>query len=354
MDLSDRLAVSYYKTVLPINEHHKVYLVRHQETGRLCVKKILDIYSANVYRNLQRHPVEGIPRIIASCEEDGRLTVIEEFISGITLRDKIEITRKAVSVPEGIPPDPASSAASAALPEGPASDGSASDGSASDGPASDDSASDLLTIPEIGLYMIRLCGILERLHSLDPPVIHRDIKPSNIMISGSRSVYLLDLNAARQYSGSPSQEADTRLLGTHGYAAPEQYGFRESSPQTDIYSVGRTLKEAVGALPCEDHTFDVVIAKCTQMDPSKRYASAGDLKAAIVKCLKRYLRKRPPKDPDSYGRIPDDCLDILRLAPLRAGTNRFVRTLGAVLIMAAVSAVLVLTALLIEEFVFVP
>ena len=49
MNLSDRLSVSYYETVLPINEHHKVYLVRHRETGRLCVKKILDIYSADVY-----------------------------------------------------------------------------------------------------------------------------------------------------------------------------------------------------------------------------------------------------------------------------------------------------------------
>ena len=339
MDLTDRLAVSYYKTVLPINERHKVYLVRHQETGRLYVKKNLEIYSADVYRNLRRHPVEGIPRIIASCEEDGRLTVIEEFISGITLSDKIEIARSTASDPGDIPPDFASSAASAALPDGP--------------------ASDLLTIPEIGLYMIRLCGILERLHSLDPPVIHRDIKPSNIMISSSRSVYLLDLNAARQYSGSPSQEADTRLLGTHGYAAPEQYGFRESSPQTDIYSVGRTLKEAVGALPCEDHTFDAVIAKCTQMDPSKRYASAGSLKAAIVKCLKRYLRKRPPSDllycdPVPYDLTAGDCLGIIRFAPFRSSPNRFVRAPGAVPMMAAVTIVLFLVALLIDVFVFAP
>ena len=330
MNLSDRLSVSYYETVLPINEHHKVYLVRHRETGRLCVKKILDIYSADVYRNLQQHPVVGIPRIIASCEESGKLTVIEEFISGITLNDKIEIARRSASVPEGIPPF---LTASEALPDSP--------------------ASDLMTIPEIGLYMIRLCGILERLHSLDPPVIHRDIKPSNIMITGFHSVFLLDLNAARQYSGNPSRKADTRLLGTHGYAAPEQYGFRESSPQTDIYSAGRTLKEAVGALPGEDHTFDAVIAKCTQIDPSKRYASAGRLRSAIVKCLKRYLRKLPPGEPFPYDLFPYEPVPY-GLIPFRLSPDRFLRAPGAVLTIAAVGTVLFLLALLIDGFVFVP
>ena len=260
MNLSDRLSVSYYKTIAPINESHKVYLVRHQETGRLFVKKILDIYSIEIYKELQQHPVEGIPRIIAACEEDGKLTVIEEFISGTTLRDKIESAE---------PPN------------------------------------DPLSVSLIGSYMIQLCDILERLHSLDPPVIHRDIKPSNIMITGFDNIVLLDLNAARYYSGVPDQEADTKLLGTHGYAAPEQYGFMESRPQTDIFSVGRTLKDAVDALPYRDHTFDAVIERCTQMDPSKRYASAGALKTAIKRSL---------------GGGPDKLLRILLITAISAVT----------------------------------
>ena len=241
MNSSDRLSVSSYKTVAPINEQHGVYLVRHQETGSLFVKKILSIYSAGIYRKLLQHPVAGIPRIIALSEENGKLTVIEEFISGSTLSDKIALCRSSSLCP--------------------------------------------LTVREIGRYMIGLCEILEQLHSLDPPVIHRDIKPSNIMITVCDSVVLLDLNAARFYSGNPKRKSDTRLLGTHGYAAPEQYGFRESSPQTDLFAVGMTLKETIDALPHEDHTFDAVITRCTQMDPSKRYASAGALKSAIRRSL---------------------------------------------------------------------
>ena len=241
MNSSDRLSVSSYDTVAPINEQHGIYLVRHRETGRLFVKKILCVYSAGIYRKFLRHPVAGMPRIISLNEENGKLIVIEEFIPGCTLSDKIERSRST--------------------------------------------SSDPLTVPEIGSYMSGLCEILEQLHSLDPPVIHRDIKPSNILITASGSVVLLDLNAARFYSGTPERKSDTRLLGTHGYAAPEQYGFRESSPQTDLFSVGITLKETMEALPHVDHTFDSVIARCTQMDPSKRYASAGALRAAIKRSL---------------------------------------------------------------------
>lgn len=267
MNLSDSLSVSCYDMIAPINESHQVYLVRHQESGRLFVKKILSVYSADIYRKIRRHPVAGIPVIAASCEEDGRLIVIEEFISGNTLSDLIELTRRSGAAPSG---SPESTCPSSVIPNEP------------------------LTIPKIGRYMIKLCEILERLHSLDPPVIHRDIKPSNIMITAGDAVVLLDLNAARYYSGSPGRSADTRLLGTHGYAAPEQYGFRESSPQTDLFAVGMTLKETVDALPYEDHTFDAVIRKCTQMDPSKRYASAGALKAAIQRSLVRYECKIIP------------------------------------------------------------
>ena len=266
MNLSQRLSNSFYQVVAAINEPHKVYLVQHRDSGRFYVKKILDVYSADVYKDLQAHPIPGIPRIIDSWEEDGRLIIIEEFISGVTLRDMIESTSS---------------------------------------PAADTDLREVLTVERIGRYMSDLCEILERLHEHNPPLIHRDIKPSNIIITSCGNVMLLDFNAARFYSGEPGRESDTRLLGTKGYAAPEQYGFGESSPQTDLYSIGRVLQECVDVLPKTDidsgnhigrqksasekitdpHTFDSVIQKCTQMTPSKRYSSAAALKNALLGCL---------------------------------------------------------------------
>lgn len=362
------LSVSCYTPVMPIDERHHVYLVRHRETGKLCVGKTLDIYSLDIYRELQLHPVEGVPRIIASCEERGRLTIIEEFISGSTLRDKIEKTRN-----------------------------------------SDLSSGDLLTGITICKYMIRLCEILERLHSLDPPMIHRDIKPSNIMITSLDNVVLLDFNAARRYSGRAAQESDTRLLGTQGYAAPEQYGFRESSPQTDLFSVGKVLKEAVASLPAPDHSFDAVIAKCTQMDPSRRYASAGALKAALQKILARCDRQGTaekavcPYLPPGFRTlnlwkmliaslvylmtaalcftmeieksggfslwfqrtgvfvifltdilIANDYLGIRRFAPFHRSPNRFLRLVGTLLMMTAVTLILFVIMIFIVGYFLVP
>ena len=281
MDISHRLSISYYKVITPINESHKVYLVRHQESGRFYVKKILDVYSADVYRDLQEHPIPGLPRIIDSCEDNGSLIIIEEFISGLTLRDKIDFTSTKPCDFETI------------------------------------NICDVLTIEQIGHYMINLCEILERLHSHNPPLVHRDLKPSNIMITSCDNVVLLDFNAARFYTGIDGRESDTKLLGTKGYAAPEQYGFGESSPQTDIYSVGRILQECVDALPEVDissgepavikrsvsakvtdpRVFDPVIRKCTQISPSKRYSSAAALKNALLSCIGESIR------PDITGHV---------------------------------------------------
>ncbi len=133
--------------------------------------------------------------------------------------------------------------------------------------------------------MIDLCNILEKLHSLNPPLIHRDIKPSNIMITSYDRVVLLDFNAAKYCSSDADRTSDTVLLGTQGYAAPEQYGFKESSPQTDIYSLGIVLREATAALAINTHNYDAIINKCTQMDPRKRYRSVKELKMALMRLL---------------------------------------------------------------------
>ena len=37
MDLAHRLSISYYKTITTLNEEHKIYLVQHQETGKIYV-----------------------------------------------------------------------------------------------------------------------------------------------------------------------------------------------------------------------------------------------------------------------------------------------------------------------------
>lgn len=67
-----------------------------------------------------------------------------------------------------------------------------------------------------------------RNQSFTPPIVHRDIKPSNIILTEDGRIVLIDLNAARLDDKNRSH--DTQLIGTAGFAAPEQYGFAASSP----------------------------------------------------------------------------------------------------------------------------
>lgn len=225
MNLSNHLSLSHYKNIAILNDEHKVYIVQHQETKKIFVKKILDVYNDNIYQYMQTASIEGIPQIIEIYEDDNSLTIIEDYVSGETLQDKINTCS--------------------------------------------------LEHCDINHYIKELCTILNKLHSLNPPIIHRDIKPSNILITSYNHVVLLDFNAAKFFTDAKSP--DTVLLGTKGYAAPEQYGFGSSSQQTDIYAIGVLLKELISSSKIPTHQFDDIISKCTQINPADRFKSVSEL-----------------------------------------------------------------------------
>lgn len=231
MDYARRLEISYYNTIATINDAHKIYLVQHRETNKIYIKKILDIYNPHIYEYLMEHHITGIPKLYNIYEESGQLVLIEEFISGISLQEMIDVRT--------------------------------------------------LTLDLIVRFMGELCSILEKLHFLNPPIIHRDIKPSNIIITPCGHAVLIDFNAAKH--STDIADHDTVLLGTKGYAAPEQYGFGSSTSQTDIYALGILLKELSHALPVPTNIFDAVISKCTEMNPSDRMKTVQELKTEIEK-----------------------------------------------------------------------
>ena len=138
----------------------------------------------------------------------------------------------------------------------------------------------------------QLCEVLQYLHSQKPAIIYRDIKPANIMLKPDGNITLIDFGAARELK--KTQTSDTMHLGTHGYAAPEQYTHSgQSDARTDIYCLGVTLYHLVtGNDPCRP-PYDIqpirqinpslslklerVIEKCTQLQPDDRFQSADNL-----------------------------------------------------------------------------
>ncbi len=139
----------------------------------------------------------------------------------------------------------------------------------------------------------QLCDVLDYLHSQLPPIIYRDMKPANIVLRPDGNVVLIDFGMAREYKGTSIH--DTTNLGTHGYAAPEQYKIdAQTDARTDIYSLGVTLYHLVtGCDPCVppygirpicsvnpslSPKLDSIIRRCTQIDPAFRYQNVKVLK----------------------------------------------------------------------------
>lgn len=86
---------------------------------------------------------------------------------------------------------------------------------------------------------IQLAAVLSYLHVQKPAIVFRDLKPTNIMRISDGQLYLIDFGIARLFK--PGQSKDTMVLGSPGYAAPEQYGRAQTTPQTDVYSLGAVL-----------------------------------------------------------------------------------------------------------------
>ncbi len=96
-----------------------------------------------------------------------------------------------------------------------------------------------LPVEEVLAIGVVLCNVLSYLHRHRPPIIFRDLKPTNIMRTGDGHIYLIDFGIARFFK--PGQTKDTATHGSSGYAPPEQYGKVQTTPRSDIYSLGVTL-----------------------------------------------------------------------------------------------------------------
>ena len=111
-------------------------------------------------------------------------------------------------------------------------------------------------------------------------IIHRDLKPENILIDSKGYVKVIDYDASKIYRKEKGE--DTILLGTAGYAAPEQYGIVQSDTRTDIYALGVLINVMLtGEHPSKKmctSKYKRVVEKCTKINPSDRYQSVYELK----------------------------------------------------------------------------
>lgn len=211
--------------VLKQSPRGTVSVVRHKKSGTRYVFRRYS-GSGEVYRRLLPVLCPHLPQIMEAAEQDGQTAVLEEYVQGDTLAELLMGAR--------------------------------------------------LTEREARQVTMQLCQALHVLHSMG--AVHRDVKPENVILRGSDAV-LIDFDAARIYKDE--SESDTQVLGTMGFAAPEQYGIVQSDARADIFSLGVLLNIMLtGKHPSREMAagkMGRIVRKCTMTAPEQRYQSARAL-----------------------------------------------------------------------------
>lgn len=154
------------------------------------------------------------------------------------------------------------------------------------------------TVDEALRVTQQLLDVLIYLHSQPSQVIFRDLKPSNVMCTPDGTIKLIDFGIARFFK--PGKAQDTALLGTPGYAAPEQFGrMGQTDTRTDIYGLGVLLHQMVTgfdpsavaspfpvpdpriAMPSTPLRIAQVIQRATQLRPELRYTSVAEMQSEL-------------------------------------------------------------------------
>ncbi len=147
-------------------------------------------------------------------------------------------------------------------------------------------------------------------------ILHRDIKAENVMREEGGRILLMDFGL----STLPQRQTD--VSGTLNYMAPELFSGGLATVATDIYALGvllfylvsgehpvnlgrLTAREAAAAIakrrplmdlrPDLSESFLRTVSVALEIDPAKRFASAGQLAEALAESLGTALPAEPAK-----------------------------------------------------------
>ena len=206
----------------------------------------------------------NLPRIYDHFEESGRWYLVMDFIAGETLEEQLAKVGGTLPVEE---------------------------------------------VLDIG---IQLCTVLSYLHNHQPPIIFRDLKPANVMRTLDGDLFLIDFGIARHFKAG--QAKDTIAYGSAGYAPPEQYGKAQTTPQSDIYSLGATLHHLLSGndpssnmptlfdfppvhLLGQSPGLEPLIMRMVEKVASNRPASMDEVKQELQQLATQPAASQPPQTP---------------------------------------------------------
>jgi len=140
-------------------------------------------------------------------------------------------------------------------------------------------------------------------------LVHRDVKPANVLMGAEDHVYLTDFGLSKRVAADSEATRTGMVLGTLDYVAPEQIRGQDVGPYTDVYALGcMTVHVLTGqvAFPVDTEEgklwahfsekpplpgarvpelgkrFDAIVARALAKRPEDRFATAGELGAALL------------------------------------------------------------------------
>ena len=103
----------------------------------------------------------------------------------------------------------------------------------------------------------------------DHGIVHRDIKPANILVDDDGAVHLVDFGiAALMDAPSDGLTADSTMVGTLRYAAPERLAGGEVTPRSDVWALGAVLYEMLTGVPAVTASDPVGALAASQAAPA--------------------------------------------------------------------------------------
>ena len=173
-----------------------------------------------------------------------------------------------------------------------------------------------MTVAEAVEVAWQLADALAAAHSQG--VIHRDLKPSNVVLSPDGRAKVLDFGIARLVPAGADMSASVPgtigggLVGTPGYAAPEQYLSRNVDGRADLYALGVMLFEMLAGRRPFPGSDAIQLATAVLRDDAPKLASSGLwVPPELAQLVERLLEREPSRRPASGEEV------LVELSPLR-------------------------------------
>jgi eukaryotic-like serine/threonine-protein kinase len=131
-------------------------------------------------------------------------------------------------------------------------------------------------------------------HAHRKGIVHRDIKPENVMFTAEGLLRITDFGLAK--SGPSELTRDGATVGTAAYMAPEQATRNETSPRSDLFSLGVMLHEIIaGQRPFVGASEFAIMQSVVNDVPPPVRQFRSDVPADLDRILTRLLEKDPDR-----------------------------------------------------------